>query len=48
MDELVFTIEGEGPRREWWVGGGLWWLLVEGFGLIYVFDPFVERINDCI
>jgi len=46
MDELVFSIEGEGPRREWWVGNGLWWLLVEGFGLVHMYDPSVELIDE--
>lgn len=43
MDELVMTIKGEGPPRSWWVGGGLWWLLVEGFGLVKTYDPLADK-----
>lgn len=46
MDILVFAIEGEGPRREWWIGNGCWWLLVNGFGLVEVCGPFVKEAEE--
>lgn len=40
MDEIVMTLQETGaPRRTWWVGSGMWWLMVEGFGLVDVFEP---------
>lgn len=46
MEKFVFAIEGNGPRREWWVGDGRWWLLVEGFGLVTIEGPFSGFSDD--
>jgi hypothetical protein len=40
MDELVMTIKHDnGGSHSWWVGEGIWWLMVEGFGLVKTYKP---------
>lgn len=40
MDERVMAVgcEDTGMEYSWWVGDGRWWLMVEGFGMVAVYD----------